>query len=227
MYPSAPDFTTAGQDAWWQIRSGADTVICSTNGRSFVSKLQALVGVTADGKWGANTSNAVLSLLRAYSASDALISGVQSEATLRRPGVWSVGAGVWLIHSIQVLGAAPMGVAFADITIPSNLVPPQWNTAAPGSTNADPTCVTTGGSAVPTNTVPVVPATVPNIPPGVTDISPIPGLPTGLGTGDIFQTGDSASPGVVLAIVAGLAVIGGLAWIVTTTPQTPVRRRPR
>lgn len=147
-YPNTSDFTIATDDgAWWLIRvTNADgsqsVIVCSTNGRAFVNQVQSIIGTGVDGQWGTATSTALLNALRAAGADANVISGIQAEATIHRPGIWSTAGAVWLIHHIQAIGNAPAGIAFSAINIPDNTVFPVWNIASqlgPGG-SISPTC---------------------------------------------------------------------------------------
>jgi hypothetical protein len=210
-YPSPSDFTVGADNAaYWQITSA--NTLCSTSGRAFVNTLQGMLGVTVDGKWGANTSTAVINMARALGAPANVITGAQSEATLRQVGTWSLAAAIYLLHSINAFGSAPSGVAITDIVIPSGTRFPQWNTAAPAapSGNHEPTCAVMGAApatpappAPPAPSVPSVDVTVPN-----TDVV----LPPGVSTAPVVQTGNSVPTGVIIAVGVTVLVIGALAW---------------
>lgn len=226
-YPNTSDFTSGvDRAAWYQIRgANGELIVCSTSGRAFVNALQSLLGVTVDGRWGSATSTAVLQMIQALQANPALISGVQAELSLRRVGPLSVRAGVWLNHQLASIGDAPLGVAVTDINIPDGTITPVWAVAAPQapSGNAPVQCVIVNGATAPPSPVPEPPVTT--VPGMIDTTSNDVALPPGVSTLPVSQQGASAPTGLVIAVVAGVLIVGALAFNVSRKPAPRVRRK--
>ena len=242
MYPNAPDWTTpSDSDAWWIVgftdaAGNPASSICSTGGRAFVDVLQQALGVTVDGRWGANTSAALAAAVQRIGGSATLVSAVQQEAAARQPSVSSLKAAAFLLHSGQSFGGGtPTNISEAQVAVSPQAIPPTWNTAAPQGPGGDilPSCASPQSQA-PANQPTAVPdqsAAVPfdqtqpaNIPDASGGTGGTTGLVPGGNQGPLFPTVTSvattpAAPGgppsytglVVFGVAA--AAIGTVAWL--------------
>lgn len=188
----ASSFRTAGNgDAYWY--AGAERT-CATNGRTFVALLQGVLGLTVDGRWGPNTAAAVIAQMRGAGLPSATINAAQAEARSLTVGLYQLIGAIYIVmHQVQ-----NDPIAFADIQVDTDTVPPQWNTAAPGAANVAIHCTVVTATPAPPGT-PAPPAR-----PAPVDL---PGA-TILGTPPQRQ-GSSIMP--VVLVVGGL----GLLWLAT------------
>jgi hypothetical protein len=243
-FPGSPDFTLAADDgAWWLIAStdasgNQQTILCTTNGRAFVDQMQAYLGVTMDGKWGANTSSALLAQARTFGAPQAALTALQAEAANQQCGLGTISTAIWLLHQSFPIGDATQGIAFTQIgwTPGTAIVFPQWNTAAPLGPGGEisPTCTITVPAAVTpvpsadqgaTQTPASAPAPV--VQTAAQDLGVTTLIPQGTPTGTITQSGSSIPWPVVIGGVLVVGVVGWVAWSSTRTKQPAQRQRVR
>jgi hypothetical protein len=151
MYPAVSDFTSGAPGAaWWMTLVGADRVLCTTDGATFVRGLQTALrgrvragqsydGVTVagssvaiDGRWGPMTARALWLALKQANAPALLYNAVAYDGRRRQVTRNSLIAAIWLGHAFGRQGDAPQRPDVVQIVVPSSVVPPMWVTAAPG-----------------------------------------------------------------------------------------------
>lgn len=177
-FPARSNFASAGRDdAWWQIVDGATVWTCSTNGYSFVRLVQNTLrrvvtwtfhtpdgtnisgsNVVIDGKWGLTTARVLASALSHLDAPASLQTGLASEATLRRVGIWSITAAIWFM-SRNGSNPTSRNLGVTDLRVPADVVPFTWVVQPPRPAgvlpNEEPVCAAST-SAPPVATSPAV-----------------------------------------------------------------------
>jgi len=205
--------------ATWSI--GTDRA-CATNGRTFVQSLQNALGVTVDGQWGANTSSAVVAQMRAAGMPSAIVNAAQNEAVNHRVGNFLLIGAVYIV--MRDVQSDP--VQLGQIVLPSDVVAPLWNVAAPGDGNAGISCV----QQVPLTPDATTPVETPSVDAGATGGTG----PTTIVGPTIDITGSvppprtpAAPPRVTSGVSAGLVLFVVGAVVVTSLMFTKKKGRGR
>jgi len=179
-YPEAPNFRTAGRNAWWEvIYPDGSRRRCQIPGSLFIRavqrKIQLLVpansptyqgtisgsAITLDGKIGPNTMKGLYALLQRMNAPARMLQDVMEEATAGRAGVTSVNAA-----TVRAMIWAASTPTPSEVVLPPGTVLPLWNTA-PENDNTELSCALV--SAPPgADTTPSPPGETPSLPPGET-----------------------------------------------------------
>jgi len=232
-YPGVSNFTTGGDsDAYWYVNTSDATHRCSTNGLTFVSYLQSILGVNADGRWGPATSAALVAALSAAGADTVIVNGVQGEATLRQIGNVSLTAAIWVMLNYQATGSVPQQVSLSQINLPTQTTAPTWDVAATGSGFiGTPTCIVeasstpVGGGDSTTPASPPAPPSVPTTNTSNTTGGDAPAVPSGV-RDVIYQGGSSISWGLIAVLGIGLGVAW---WLISdaSSKSRTTRRAPR
>jgi len=225
-YPAQSNFRTAGaNDAWWRILPPVGVVgtyasTCSMSGRSFVEYLQAILGVTGDGKWGPNTSSAIVAQMRSYGVPQVYIDAVAADARARRVGLTSMRAAIFLMHANAYLGDVAQGAAFETIVVSPDALLPQWLIAAPVSPTGSqmPSCVADSHGS------PVTDGGGGGVPSVDIQVPPSDSLPTG--TPPARQSGSSTPSGLMWMIGLGVVVVGLFALGQSKKKPAAARRNP-